>query len=167
MTNSFFISDTHFGHANICKFTHEDGSKLRPWDDVNEMNEALIDYWNAIVGPKDKVYHLGDFSMSKNWLYIADRLNGHKRLILGNHDTAPMSEYAKYFVKIGAYGQFDNMVLSHIPVHTNQVSGRYKANIHGHLHGGSINDPRYFCASVENINYEPMAYDVIKKYLDL
>jgi len=33
MSNTFIISDTHFGHAGVCRFLCEDGSKLRPWDD--------------------------------------------------------------------------------------------------------------------------------------
>ncbi len=56
----FLVSDTHFGHAGVCRFLREDGSKLRPWDDPSEMDEAMIKRWNERVRPNDKVYHLGE-----------------------------------------------------------------------------------------------------------
>ena len=52
MTKTWVIADTHFGHANICNFTRNDGSPLRPWDDVTEMDEALIQNWNGVVSPE-------------------------------------------------------------------------------------------------------------------
>jgi calcineurin-like phosphoesterase family protein len=51
----WFTSDTHFGHNNILKFCK------RPWNTVEEMDEALINNWNAVVGTNDIVFHLGDF----------------------------------------------------------------------------------------------------------
>ncbi len=34
---SYLISDTHFGHANIIKFTDNDGKKTRPFHSVEEI----------------------------------------------------------------------------------------------------------------------------------
>ena len=51
----FFTSDTHFYHANIINFCK------RPFANVETMNEALIENWNAVVGVDDIVFHLGDF----------------------------------------------------------------------------------------------------------
>lgn len=66
MTNVFVTSDTHFSHKNACKFMNEDGlAKMRPWNDVEEMNEALIENWNKVVSKDDKVYHLGDVAFTK------------------------------------------------------------------------------------------------------
>ena len=50
----WFTSDTRFGHAAVLR--HSD----RPWEGVGEMNAAIIDNWNANVGAKDTVWHLGD-----------------------------------------------------------------------------------------------------------
>lgn len=78
----YYISDTHFGHANIIRFTG------RPFDSVEEMDKALIANWNARVGPDDHVWHLGDFGYRNSMSaanYLA-QLNGHKHLIIGNHD---------------------------------------------------------------------------------
>ena len=34
MPSVFLVSDTHFGHLGMCRFTRADGvTKLRPWDD--------------------------------------------------------------------------------------------------------------------------------------
>lgn len=79
---TWFTSDTHFGHGNIIKYCD------RPFADTNEMDEAIIANWNAVVGPADKVYHLGDIALGpidKTLAKIA-RLNGHKIALLGNHD---------------------------------------------------------------------------------
>ena len=53
----FYIADTHFDHANMLKFEPE----ARPFLNVDDMNEAIIENWNAKVKPGDEVYILGDF----------------------------------------------------------------------------------------------------------
>ena len=54
----WFYSDPHFYHKNIIKYTN------RPFDNVLEMNEIIIDNHNKCVGNKDHVVCLGDFSFS-------------------------------------------------------------------------------------------------------
>jgi calcineurin-like phosphoesterase family protein len=183
MPNIFFTSDTHWGHAGICKFTNYDGSPVRPWDDVEEMNEEMIKRWNETVGPKDKVYHLGDVVINRRFLTILERLNGDKVLIKGNHDIFPLKDYVKYFRDIRAYHVMNGMILSHIPVHKESIA-RFGTNIHGHTHGNRVMrtitvtddvrvpwphekteiDPDYFCVCVEQTNYTPISFeDVVEK----
>ena len=77
----FFISDTHFGHKNIIRYCN------RPFQSVEEMDEALIEKWNSKVGKLDTVYIIGDFAWNKGKVsYFAERLNGTKILVAGNHD---------------------------------------------------------------------------------
>lgn len=78
----FFTSDLHFGHQNILKFCN------RPWKTVEEMDKALIENWNSVVGKDDIVFDLGDFAFAPNWRWkeILSQLNGKHYLILGNHD---------------------------------------------------------------------------------
>lgn len=82
----YFISDTHFYHSNIIKYSN------RPFKDVNEMNETIINSWNSVVKNDDTVYHLGDFCLSSDdeIKSIFNMLNGNKILIRGNHDRKPI-----------------------------------------------------------------------------
>ena len=159
--NVFLTADTHFGHAGVCKFLNEDGSKLRPWDDPLEMDEEMVKRWNAVVKPTDKVYHLGDVVIARRALVILGRLNGDKVLLKGNHDIFKLSDYLKYFRDVRAYHVMDRMLLSHIPVHPDS-KGRFVANVHGHTHSRALADPWYQCVCVEHTDYAPIAYEELK-----
>ena len=171
----FLTSDTHFGHAGVCKFTRDDGvTKLRPWTDPAEMDEEMVRRWNDRVRPKDKVYHLGDVVINRRALKTLARLNGDKVLIRGNHDIFPDTEYREYFRELRAYHVMNGMILSHIPIHTSSL-GRFGVNIHGHLHANRVMttdlfsdettvDTRYHCVCVEQTDYTPILFeDVIKR----
>ena len=171
MPSVFLVSDTHFGHAGVCRFTRDDGfTKLRPWDDPAEMDEAMVKAWNETVKPTDKVYHLGDVVINRKALSIMHRLNGDKVLIKGNHDIFKLSDYTPHFRDIRAYHVMNNMILSHIPIHPDGLY-RFKANIHGHLHANRVMkdgaiDPRYFNVSVEQIDFRPMLFEEVVKKLE-
>lgn len=163
MSRTFLISDTHFGHSNILTFKRDDGTPLRPFSSVEEMDETMIDNWNRVVGKKDKVYHLGDLVFSNRKLQeVMPRLNGTKVLIKGNHDTLKLSQYAQFFKDVRAYHVLDKMLLSHIPIHPNSM-GKWRANLHGHLHYHLIDDERYINLSVEQINYTPIEFEEIRE----
>lgn len=162
MSDIWIISDTHFSHKNICNFMREDETSLRPWDNVHEMDEALINNWNSVVKEWDKVYHLGDFSMGFKTLpgNVVGRLNGRKRLVRGNHDMCPTAEYMKYFEEIYGVRVFhkEGLIFSHYPIQENSIKKSW-LNIHGHLHERKLDNPIYFNASVECINYTPIHID--------
>ena len=79
---NYYISDMHFGHANVIK--HDE----RPFEDVEAMDCAMIERWNGVVDEDDDVYVVGDFcyrsGKTADW-YLA-RLKGRKHLVVGNHD---------------------------------------------------------------------------------
>ena len=178
----WLVSDTHFGHAGVCRFTRADGTKLRPWNDPEEMDEHLVRVWNERVRPQDKVYHLGDVVINRKALKTLARLNGDKVLIRGNHDIFRDDEYRDYFRELRAYHVMNGMILSHIPVHEASL-GRFGVNIHGHLHYlrvrracgvdaktgevlyGNELDTRYHNVSVEQLlDFAPILFeDVIKR----
>ena len=174
MANIFVTSDTHFGHAGVCKFTRTDGSKLRPWTDPAEMDEAMVKAWNETVGPKDKVYHLGDVVINRKSLSIMHRLNGDKVLVKGNHDIFRLEDYTPHFRDIRAYVVMTGVgiIMSHIPLHEDS-HGRFGLNIHGHLHekrvmmrgfGGKVTDQidvRYHCVCVEQTDFRPISLDAV------
>lgn len=169
MANVFLISDTHFGHTNICKFRRADGTKLRPWDDVQEMDHTLIQNWNNVVGANDKVYHLGDVFINRRHRFILDGLNGRKVLIKGNHDIFDLNSYTPFFKDIRAYHVLDKFILSHVPIHPQQME-RFAGNIHGHLHEHQVRqengdlDPRYLTVCVEHIRFTPVELSVAMQY---
>jgi len=97
----------------------------------------MIQRWNEVVQPQDHVWHLGDLTMHRKIhtikYRILDRLNGHKRLLLGNHDLDTIQHYAEWFEKIKGSHVHDNILFTHIPVHPESL-GRFRANCHGHTH---------------------------------
>lgn len=167
MSEVFLTSDTHWGHVGVCKFVMADGTKCRPWDDPEKMNEDMIDMWNKTVGPKDKVYHLGDVVINRRFLSLLWRLNGDQILIKGNHDIFRLDEYLPYYRDIRAYHYLDKYMLTHMPIHEESL-GRYEGNIHGHLHNNRVMkdgkiDPRYLCVSVEHTDYKPINFEEVKR----
>lgn len=161
-----FIGDTHFGHRNILTFTREDGSPLRNFSTIEEMDEHLVECWNSVVRDEDTVYHMGDVVMNRKNLHIVHRLKGKKILIRGNHDTAPTSELLQYFQEIYGTHNFKDMILSHIPI-AKECLDRFGVNVHGHLHGSSMNDPKYYNVSVEQINYTPISLEQLRANIEV
>lgn len=187
MAASFVIADLHLGHLGMCQFMRADGvTKLRPWDTPEEMDEAMVERWNATVAPGDKVYVLGDVVMNKKALPTVGRLNGKKKLIMGNHDILKLNAYREFFYEVAAYRVFEDMIFSHIPIHEASLKQRWRVNVHGHLHDSRVmqsymeNDtsdpgeswggimprqrihPRYFCVSAEHIDYTPLSIEEMR-----
>ena len=183
MSNRFVISDTHFGHTNSWeKFKLPNGDPLRPFTSTEEMDDAMVERWNAKVGPNDTVYHLGDVVINRKSLHHVKRLNGKKRLVRGNHDIFKDQDYrdvgfdSLYGVRVFV----DKFILSHIPLHPDCITDRFKVNVHGHLHANEVMrtrtnmvhgymtglvtepDPRYLCVSVEHTNYEPLSFEEVE-----
>lgn len=162
----WIISDTHFGHsATFEVFKKNDGSPLRPFKDLDDMHNTFISNWNSVVKPQDLVLHLGDVSFcGKSHDAILPQLKGEKRLIRGNHDRFTESRYRRFFNRIEGCYIRDKYVFTHIPIHPESLS-RWSGNIHGHLHANVVNDPRYFNASCEQINFTPINLEEVKKIM--
>ena len=175
MPNTFFISDLHLGHTNLLGFTKPDGSLVRArpghgaFDCIEEHDQFVIANINAVVNPRDRLIIVGDCVMNKKLLPKISRINGIKTLVMGNHDPLDIDLYAGLFNKIAGALTISDFIVTHIPVHTNQLEYRFKANIHGHLHGHPVldasgyEDRRYVNVSVESLNYRPISLEDIKK----
>ena len=197
MSKGFVIADPHYLQGSMCTFAGKDGAALRPWGrllaDGEEMSaeekgeralamtEDMIDRWNRVVPAQGaKVYVLGDVVMKAKDLHVLGRLNGKKKLVKGNHDTARLKDYAPYFYDIAAYRIKDGVIMSHIPIHEESLKERWSANVHGHLHDGRVKEtvyhdrqeagqsgywteerihPRYLCVSVEHTDYAPITIE--------
>ena len=130
----FYISDWHYGHANVIAFDN------RPFKSLLEMDEALVDRWNAVVSPGDTVYVLGDMFWCKaqDAIPILRSLKGQKFLIKGNHDRCNDNKFLREFVKVTEYLEVkDNgrtVILCHypIPCFKNHFYGSF--HLYGHVH---------------------------------
>lgn len=178
MKNKFYISDTHFGHKSVWeKFKLDDGvTPLRDFQSTEDMDEHMIAQWNSVVGEYDTVYHMGDVVINQKFLTQIQRLNGKKKLIMGNHDIFGYKKYADAgFYELCGYRVFvDEFVCSHMPIHPDCISTRFITNVHGHLHGNDImwtnpetkayeKDPRYYSVCVEKLDdYKPISHEDLK-----
>lgn len=170
MTKTWVVADLHFGHPNIVTFKRPDGTQLRPFPTWQEHDEFIINAWNYIVRPEDRVYLLGDVCIRRRELPKLGRLLGRKVLVKGNHDIFKLNDYLKYFDDIRGCVVKKGCIMTHIPVHPSQLN-RFGVNIHGHTHFhrvmhslyGEYPDERYKCVSLEHTNWKPvLLQDLIK-----
>jgi len=171
MKTRYVISDLHLGHERLLQ-TQEDRPAMRQFASADEMNERIIDNWNAIVADTDRVYILGDIAMQRRYIPLLGRLKGRKKLIRGNHDIHKLSDYTPYFDDITACVVYEKrFLLTHFPIHSGSID-RYRLNIHGHLHRSIVMldgkpDPRYVNVCVEQTDYKPVNLDkIIAPYRD-
>lgn len=157
MPETFICADLHFNHKNI--ITYEN----RPWPDCESMNRGLIANWNKVVGAKDTVFVLGDvgFCSAAKTKELVGQLNGHKLLIMGNHDRGRSVDT---WHDVGFENVFpwpvlykNNIMMMHEPPESIPDNTPY-FYIYGHVHG----DPDYqdhtdhsACVSIERLNYFP------------
>ncbi len=154
----FVISDPHFGHHNVINFGE------RPFKDVEEMEENIVELWNLTVGKRDVVLVLGDWGWGTRSLKIADRVNGYKRLVLGNHDMSQPGQLGKYFNSVHGSLQKDDILFTHIPIMMDKYH-QYDWVVHGHIHDSAQNipDDRYYNANMDALGYYgPISLDEIK-----
>lgn len=168
-----FTSDTHWFHSSVLRYSN------RPFADVTEMDEALIENWNSVVKPKDTVYHLGDVAFGKRSKIktLLERLNGHKHLILGNHDR----EIEKRPAELTGTGLFESIqhykelrqdpliVMFHYSGRTWNKAHYGSIMLYGHSHGsskpyGRSLDVGVDCKEVTN-EYRPISLDEVLEYM--
>ncbi len=176
MGKIYITSDTHFGHTNIIKYCN------RPFCDVQDMDNQLIDNWNQIVKNDDLVFHLGDFAFGRVPLDIKryfNQLNGKIILILGNHDNKLTKED---YLKIGFQKVCDKWegilfntycVFSHCQMLYWNKSEHGSIHMYGHQHAESdISDKiksiyasnRRYNVGVDLNYYKPInIFDIINK----
>jgi len=144
MSNVYVIGDLHLGHRKL--------AEIRGFPNTEEHDLTILNRWNETVHKRDVVYLLGDACFGN--LNALTRLNGTKKLAMGNHDKNA-SAYVDIFSQVRAMYQFDGCLLTHIPVHPCQFR-RWELNVHGHTHSHSLDDDRYVNVSAEEINLRPV-----------
>lgn len=133
---NYYIADLHLGHVNIIQFDN------RPFADLTEMHDTILNNWNSRVTGNDTVYVIGDFIWAKEseWPFYLGPLAGNKVLITGNHDPKQFSrEVRKFFQDVKNYKEITDdgrhVIMSHyaMPFH----KAAYNENcwmLYGHVH---------------------------------
>ncbi len=164
----YYISDPHFGHANIITLCN------RPFIDIDEMDRTLIANWNARVRNEDSVYVLGDFAYKCELSEVAailQKLNGHMHLLIGNHDEwMNKMDAGEYFESVDNMVEINDngriCVLCHYPLLTWRKENK-SFMVYGHIHDKTDADfwplivkrDRMLNAGVEINNYMPVTLD--------
>lgn len=170
----FYISDTHFRDKKIfdkCK---------RPFSSLEEMEKTIINNWNRKVKKDDIVYVLGDIVKDGDYdaLQIFKKLNGHKHLIVGNHDGLILDEAVK--LKIFESIKYIDLIIDkdrkvcicHYPLMDWIEFNRNGVLVYGHIHNKTPENsyayklmkdyykklPAYNCG-VDVIDFEPKTLD--------
>jgi calcineurin-like phosphoesterase family protein len=181
--STFYTADLHFGHANIIKYCN------RPWATTDEMDAALVERWNSVVGPEDVVRVLGDVSLSPTKLGPVSALNGILELYAGNHDKCWSGNkgFGKYITQYHDAGfffistkgiEYDHelangrkVTLSHLPYEGNEHDGRKfegyrpkdrgQVNVCGHVHDAWKVQGRSVNVGVDVWDWYPVSEDVL------
>lgn len=168
MSRRWVIADLHFGHTNVIAYSQ------RPFADAEQMNKTLIRNWNNVVSKDDIVYVLGDFTLSRRTEFISEmcgKLNGHKVLVMGNHDTRKPADYIACGFRTAIRKPIlvePRVLLMHEPPAAEDIFYGMKY-IFGHVHDKICEADRYgncACVSVERTNYMPIDLDKLIKELD-
>lgn len=119
--DTYLISDTHFGQDSIIK---REAIRTQIASHLGYKNhfDLLVDNWNAKVKECDSVLHLGDVYFKDGLKYIK-KLQGNKRLIIGNNDITK-------FKKLQHLGwKMKNKIILKIPQKrqiTEKIAQKYK-----------------------------------------
>jgi calcineurin-like phosphoesterase family protein len=159
MKMTWLTADEHYYHSNILMFKEE--RSRRAFKTVDHMNREMIRRHNEVVSDGDTVYHLGDFTFSKNWQEartLLGKLKGNHILILGNHDMFRAWE----FIDIGFKSVHTSLKVGTFNlVHDPAIAGVLTDQlfVHGHTHALSkfLGDNSY-CVSVELHDYYPVNF---------
>lgn len=184
MPDRWYTSDTHFWHLPQ--------ALRRGFTTREEHNEAILTYWNELVGPHDPVKLLGDVALGPQrlWWPLIGKLHGVIDLITGNHD-APWpghrnahKEQAKWigpgrFRSVQAFGRDTiggtEIALSHFPYlgdHTDEdrhTAWRLRPSarplLHGHTHSGDKGDGHQVHVGLDAWDLRPVHYDQVAEQL--
>ena len=165
----YLISDLHLDHDNIIDYCD------RPFSSVEEMNDVLVEHWNAVVDPDDEVLYGGDLTIRTSAAALLDwlnELNGEIVFLLGNHDGTVLEELDR--VQFVEEFRFEHRGVPFYAIH-DPADGPSNWNgwlLHGHHHNNWPNqfpfvehDSRRVNFSVELLDYRPLAIDRLVDYL--
>lgn len=174
----FFTSDFHLFHKNVIRFDN------RPFIDVYEMHDDIINKWNEVVAKDDVVYYLGDLTFAKTHEMsevnrIINSLNGKIHFIMGNHDDYKVIKNFNRFESVNDYVELKvthlnngvinetSVCLFHYPIYSWNKGHHGSLMLHGHCHGNLhhgedasyYDNRRVMDVGCMLTNYYPISFD--------
>jgi len=148
----WITSDTHYGHTNICRgitnWKMSDGSipvnQTRDFMTLDEMNDAIVNNINGVVGEDDVLIHGGDWSFGgfENIQIFRDRILCKEiHLIFGNHDhhiernrenCQRLFASVRDFMRLEYHGH--TFEIMHYPITSWNNLRNGRIHLHGHCH---------------------------------
>jgi len=169
MARTWFTSDTHWGHAGILKESMHCRRDL-VFSSVEEMDETMIANWNSVVGPKDEVWHLGDFAYRCSLEYaesVFRRLRGRKHLVIGNHEQRGKRlgwESQQNYKEITVDDR--DLVLFHYSMRSWNRQHHGSIHLYGHSHGSLAPLGMSLDVGVDCWSFRPVSLDEIMARID-
>ena len=175
--NIYVTSDLHLNHRNIVQMERYnlDRNGLQDITTIEEYNKMIIERINKIVHPEDILYILGDVCFGKPDVVapLLHRINGHKFLILGNHDHYTPDDAEKLGLeKIHNHPIYlpegkGKIILSHYPLQEAFNNPFILFNLHGHLHTSDLVLPNFFNVNIAMNNYQPLPMSKFLHKIDI
>ena len=157
--------DFHDGHYNIINYCN------RPFKDVHEMRETILNNFNSVVESDDIVFFLGDIGMNEQ---IADeilgKMNGKIHFILGNHDKSCMQAIKKHSETVSDLidAEIDGqpITMCHYAMRVWHKSHFDAPQIYAHSHGRLPPIGKQWDVGVDNNGFKPLSYNDLKHIME-
>ncbi len=129
----------------------------------------MIANWNAVVRHDDDVWHLGDFALgadAKHVRSVFHRLNGIKRLVVGNHDRQatldlPWAAKPAHMATTSIDGV--RVVMCHYGLRVWPGMRRKAISLYGHSHGRLPGASMSLDVGVDCWGFTPVCLDDFKR----
>lgn len=164
MAQTYFTADLHLGHENIIRFCD------RPFADIREHDQYLIDAWNATVRPGDEVWVVGDFAYRGDKARAAkyfDTLNGTKHLVQGNHDgpSTRALPWASVTHMADIVVDRQRLILCHYAFRVWPAMRRGVIHLFGHSHTRLSGNGQSCDVGVDAFQFRPVTLSEIRAHL--
>jgi calcineurin-like phosphoesterase family protein len=171
----WFSSDLHLGHENLIIRAG------RPFSNVEEMDRVIIENWNNLIKPTDRVFIIGDLAWGSRRRVIdyLKVLSGRKHLLKGNHDHHKvfkgetlkylewMKEYYELKINDAEMDVVQEIMLFHYPIGSWNKMHHGSWQLHGHSHGSYPQSDHLaqYDVSVDVNDWKPVSYEQIKNIM--
>jgi calcineurin-like phosphoesterase family protein len=168
---TFFTSDTHFDDPYSIEYFN------RPFQNVGEMNQVMVEKWNSVVAEEDTVYHLGDFTLDAidHFTKWVKQLHGTIKILPGSHDQPWLKDFvgsekvqllqpleSLEFPELIAGKSPQVIVLCHYSMQVWDRSNQGSWHLFGHSHGRLQGIGLSVDVGVDCTEFEPLSLEAVR-----